>query len=83
VSFISISDTIVSDLSQESLWQHQCGAMPSVDFDAEFRNDRMILQPLDGISGLLPVVGGEPRNARLQRPSESEGCGTASEGWPL
>jgi hypothetical protein len=38
VSFISISDTILSDCSQESLWQHRMWRHASVDLDEGLRN---------------------------------------------
>jgi hypothetical protein len=38
VSFASTSDTIVSDFSQESLWQHRMRRHASVDLYEGFRN---------------------------------------------
>jgi hypothetical protein len=38
VSFVSMSDTIMSDFSQESLWQHRMRRHASVDLYDGFRN---------------------------------------------
>ena len=38
VSFVSVSDIIVSDCSQESLWQHRMRRHASVDFGEGLRN---------------------------------------------